>query len=147
MEVPPLQKDESGDEDGALPAAKIEEEEEEEEEEEAEGVGASCPRHIAIAAFHPGHDFYRGGALLERNIAVWIMAGKLLMRFDERAREDMEMGGDEGLSQALAEEIVSAATNLKVAAAEEAESCATEVADILLSLGHDRGVENVVDLT
>ena len=96
---------------------------------EEEGVGASwSPRHIAIAAFHPGHDFYRGGALLERNIAVWCMAGKLLMRFDERAREDMEIGGDEGLSQALAEEIVSAATNLKVAAAEEAESCATEVA-------------------
>ena len=146
MEVPPLQKDESGDEDGALPAAEIEGEEEEEEEEE--GVGASwSPRHIAIAAFHPGHDFYRGGALLERNIAVWCMAGKLLMRFDERAREDMEIGGDEGLSQALAEEILSAATDLKVTTAEEAESCATEVADILLSLGHDRGVENVVDLT
>jgi len=105
-----------------------------------------CPRHVALAAVHPGHDWYTGGKLLERNISVWVLAGVLLERFDGRARAEMASGADEGISVDLAEEIVEAGRVLAATAAEKATELLPEVVDILADKGHARSIRHAINL-
>ena len=76
-------------------AAAQEERSEQENKSTNELTSVHIPRHIALSAFHPGHDYYRGGRLIRRNVVVWCVAGELLKRFDDRARAEMLLGTEQ----------------------------------------------------
>lgn len=78
---------------------------------------------------------YQGCEYLEKNIAVWVQAGHLLAKFDERARAEMQANPD-GLSAELAAQIVEAGTAFEPTATKLSQGLAVKVAAELRAQGH-----------